>query len=208
MPELLSLVLIVLFAMLSPGPDMVLLTRFSLGPVPRQADLCVAGIVLGISAHSLFALTGLAALTQLHPKALAAMTVLGALWLSYLAYHALQSQGALRLSAVDTPKTGLPLAFLSGLLSNLLNAKVLLMMVALFTELLPPTATLGQRLLGVLVLGIEVAMVWLLFVRLIRRPALREAIERYGSWVDRAFGALLLVLAVLFMLSALPTLLA
>ena len=82
------------------------------------------------------------------------------------------------------------------------------MMVALFTELLPPTATLGQRLLGVLVLGIEVAVVWLLFVRLIRRPALREAIERYGSWVDRAFGALLLVLAVLFMLSALPTLLA
>ena len=45
-------------------------------------------------------------------------------------------------------------------------------------------------------------------MRLIRRPALREAIERYGSWVDRAFGALLLVLAVLFMLSALPTLLA
>jgi threonine/homoserine/homoserine lactone efflux protein len=60
----------------------------------------------------------------------------------------------------------------------------------------------------VLVLGIEVAVVWLLFVRLIRRPALRLTLERYGSWLDRAFGALLLVLAVLFMLSALPTLLA
>ena len=108
--------------------------------------------MLGISAHSLFALTGLAALTQLHPKALAAMTVLGALWLSYLAYHALQSQGALRLSAVDAPKTGLPLAFLSGLLSNLLNAKVLLKMVA------PPAASHGHPWAaapGVLVLGIE-----------------------------------------------------
>jgi hypothetical protein len=37
---------------------------------------------------------------------------------------------------------------------------------------------------------------------------LRALIERYGLWIDRAFGALLLVLAVLFMLSALPVLLA
>lgn len=208
MPELLSLVLIVLFAMLSPGPDMVLLTRFSLGPRPRQADLCVVGIVLGIAAHSLFALTGLAALATLHPQALALMTLLGALWLSYLAYHALQSHGALRLSGMADPKPGLTLAFLAGLLSNLLNAKVLLMMVALFTELLPPTAPLGQRLLGVALLAVEVTVVWLTFVRLIRRPTLRALIERYGLWIDRVFGALLLVLAVLFMLSALPVLLA
>ena len=41
-----------------------------------------------------------------------------------------------------------------------------------------------------------------------RRTKSSQTLERYGSWLDRAFGALLLVLAVLFMLSALPTLLA
>ena len=194
--DLAALLLVVLAAMLSPGPDMLLIARYALGDRPGTAALCIAGITAGIGVHLLFALTGLAAIAAAAPALLEIVGWLGALWLAWLGISALRSTGAFSLAgARDDAPSALP--FMAGFLSNLLNVKVLLMMLALFTELLDPAAPLATRLLGAALLMLEVALVWSIFARLVRLPAVVTFVERNARTLDRIFGALLLGIAIL-----------
>jgi threonine/homoserine/homoserine lactone efflux protein len=201
--SLLALLAIVLAAMLSPGPDMILITRYATRSLAAAAG-CIAGITLGIACHLAFALTGLAAIARLQPALLGAVGVLGACWLAWLGFGALRSSGALSLQAAAAPGPAmLGTPFLAGLLSNLLNVKVLLMMLALFTELLPPELPLAMRLMGAGAVLIEVLLVWGLFAALLRLAPVRERLERMARGLDRIFGMLLLLMAALVLAGSL-----
>lgn len=194
--DLAMLFLVVFAAMMSPGPDMLLVARYSLGTHRGTVALCIAGITTGIGLHLTLALTGLAAIAATAPDALDVLRWLGALWLAWLGFAALRSTGAFSLTGeLENPPNALP--FLTGLLSNLLNVKVLLMMLALFTELLDPTAPLPIRLAAAGLLMLEVAIVWTVFARLVRRPAIVSFVERNAHRLDQVFGTTLLGLAIL-----------
>jgi len=187
--------------MASPGPDMLLVARHAIRGGMPLALACIAGIVVGIGFHLVFALTGLAAIARLQPELLGAMRWLGAAWLVWLGLGALRSGGSFSFSAGSDPRgpgrgPGSGAAFLAGLLCNLLNVKVLLMMLALFTELLDPTAPLALRLTGAGLVLLEVALVWTAFARLIRREGIAGWLEARARWLDRVFGVLLLAIAV------------
>ena len=195
-----ALLLVVLAAMASPGPDMLLVARYALRSGAGAALACIAGIVLGIAAHLAFALTGLATLARTAPGLLDAVRLAGAAWLAWLGIGALRATGGFRLETAGGAPAGPP-PFLAGLLSNLLNVKVLLMMLALFTQLLGPSAPLAARLLGAGLLLLEVFTVWSAFAVLVRRPAVVRFVERRAATLDHLFGGLLLLLAVLVALA-------
>ena len=199
--DLIALLLVVLAAMASPGPDMLLVARHAIRGGMPLALACIAGIVAGIGFHLAFALTGLAAIARLQPELLGTMRWLGAAWLVWLGLSALRSGGGFSFSATNEPAgpdqgPGSGDAFLAGLLCNLLNVKVLLMMLALFTELLDPTAPLPLRLTGAGLVLLEVALVWTAFARLIRSPGIAGWLEARAQRLDRVFGILLLAIAV------------
>ena len=194
--DLATVLLAVFAAMMSPGPDMLLIARYSLGERPGVASLCIAGITAGIALHLTFALTGLAAVAASAPEVLEFLGWLGAMWLAWLGIAALRSKGGFSLeSAEGEPPSALP--FVAGFLSNLLNVKVLLMMLALFTELLGPAAPLSSRLTAAGLLLLEVVVVWSVFARLVRQPAIIRFVERNARMLDRGFGATLLGIAML-----------
>ena len=194
--DLATVLLAVLAAMMSPGPDMLLIARYSLGTRPGAASLCIAGITAGIALHLTFALTGLAAIAASAPEALDVLGWLGAIWLAWLGIAALRSKGGFSLeSAEREPPSALP--FVAGFLSNLLNVKVLLMMLALFTEMLGPEVPLPSRLTAAGVLLLEVVVVWSVFARLVRQPAIVRFVERNARMLDQGFGATLLAIAML-----------
>lgn len=192
--DLAALLGIVLLAMASPGPDMILVARYALrGPAPAFA--CIAGIVTGIAAHLTFALTGLATLAATAPALLEVVRWAGAAWLAWLGISALRSRGGFRFA--DPGIEAGPHPFVAGAVSNLLNVKVLLMMGALFTELLDPASDLSVRLLGAGLLVVEVALVWSAFALLIRHRPVARWLEARALGLDRIFGTVLLLLAVL-----------
>ena len=82
--DLAMLFLVVFAAMMSPGPDMLLVARYSLGTHRGTVALCIAGITTGIGLHLTLALTGLAAIAATAPDALDVLRWLGALWLAWL----------------------------------------------------------------------------------------------------------------------------
>lgn len=154
MPDLATLALftaacIVLTA--TPGPDMLLIASRSLGQGRAAGFVTYAGIALGSYLQALAAAYGLSQLFLLVPAAYDALRWAGAAYLAWLAWKTFRSPAALFSPTADAARFPLRQIFMQGLLTNLLNPKMALFMLALLPQFLKPEA--GSLLLQVMVLA-------------------------------------------------------
>src|SRR6266550_3320565 len=115
----------------TPGPDMLLIASRSVSQGRSAGFASLAGIQAGTYCHALAAAFGLSQLFLAVPLAYDVVRYIGAAYLLYLAWKAFRSQG----TAFD-PSSGLPRypaaqMFRQGLLTNLLNPKMALFVLAL-----------------------------------------------------------------------------
>lgn len=105
----------------SPGPDNLLAIARGLSQGRLAAALSALGAGLGIGGHTLAATFGLSLLIQGSPQAFWVVKAIGALYLLWLGYQALVAGKLVSF----TPTARLPLrrVLASGVLSNLLNPK-------------------------------------------------------------------------------------
>ena len=118
----------------APGQDVFFATACGLQGGPRAGALAGLGVGMGVVAHVLMAMLGLGALIAAHPGALAAIKWIGAgyrLWLAWKSGHA-APQGAAR-GAVRPWN-----AIRRGALSNLLNPKPVLFLLAFLPQFTRP----------------------------------------------------------------------
>ena len=137
MPDLSTLILFAAACValtVTPGPDMLLIASRSVSQGRRSGFVTLAGIQAGTYVHSGAAALGLSQLFVLVPMAYDAVRWAGALYLLYLAWTTLQSAG----DAVAAQKTAGPAPmgaiFRQGLVTNLLNPKMALFVLALFPQ--------------------------------------------------------------------------
>jgi threonine/homoserine/homoserine lactone efflux protein len=110
-----------LIVVISPGPDNILAIGRGLSQGRLAACLSSVGAGLGIMVHTLAATLGLSLVIQASPLAFWAVKLIGGLYLLWLGYKALASQSLVSFE----PGARLPLSkvFMTGLLSNVLNPK-------------------------------------------------------------------------------------
>ncbi len=118
---LLAYVAATLLVVISPGPDNILAVSRGLSQGRLAAALSSTGAGLGILCHTLAAALGLSLIIQASPLAFWAVKVVGGLYLLFLGWKALRSRSLISFA----PSARLPLhrVFLSGWLSNVLNPK-------------------------------------------------------------------------------------
>lgn len=87
----------------------------------------------------------------------------------------------MRIDAEERPATPFGVAFRDGLCCNLLNPKVALFILSVFSQCLDPDALLAIRALFGLALVVEALLVWVFFSMLLDRPAFRNHYERYQN---------------------------
>lgn len=117
----LSYVAVCLLVVLSPGPDNILAVSRGLSQGRAAAALTSFGAGLGIMFHTLAATVGLSLLIQNSPGAFWAVKAVGAVYLLWLGYKALASNNLISFAA--TGRLPLRRVFLTGVLSNVLNPK-------------------------------------------------------------------------------------
>lgn len=148
----------------TPGPDMALVTRNALRSGMRGAALTAFGVSAGILAWGLASVLGLAALLDRSAIAFAVLKLIGAAYLVYLGVHALLTRGEDR----DGPShvqgaahaTTRRASFAQGLLGNLLNPKA----GVIFVTVVPQFIHQGDsslRLLMMLVVFEVIILGWL-----------------------------------------------
>ena len=185
-------------ALLSPGPDFVLVVKSALKGNRKNA----IGVALGIaSANAVYiglCLIGVGAILSASTSIMIALKVVGGLFLMYIAFHALKaprssyqnmaatSEGTERFSLIFFSKE-----FITGFLSGILNPKNLLFYLSLFTVALTPEISLKFKiLLGAWMTTIvflwDVAIIYLL-----SNNNVRNTFTRMAFYIDKVTGAIL-----------------
>ncbi|MGI8601727.1 MAG: LysE family translocator [Verrucomicrobiales bacterium] len=196
--SLLTFSLLMLGGQFSPGPDMLLLTRNALLHSRRAALLTVCGIALGLLIHCALILGGVAVVLEKSPAAFTVLRFGGAAYLVYLGIRLLL--GARRGEKPIAPAhSNIELkarsAFIQGLLTNLLNAKAIVFLLATLTAFHPlESAPLRKWALGGIVVG-QALLFWSLFVCALNWPPLRTFFVRRAPAVNTFFGIFLLIAA-------------
>ncbi|WP_164924688.1 LysE family translocator [Sinorhizobium fredii] len=122
----------------TPGPDMLLIASRSISQGRTAGFLTYAGIALGTYCHALAAALGLSQLFVAVPVAYEIVRWAGCAYLLYLAYKTVRSDGS-NFSPTSALKRLSPKRiFGEGLLTNLLNPKMALFVLALFPQFVHP----------------------------------------------------------------------
>ena len=193
----------------TPGVDFLLTVSRTLTRGARAGAAAALGIAAGCVLHALLAAFGLATVLALHPQAFAAIRWAGAAYLAWLGLGLLRQAwrgAAASALAPPSPAPGAGWAdFRTGLLTNLLNPKVALFMLAFLPQFVP--AASPDRTLSFLLLG-----AWFVVQGLCFLLALVLLAARLGRWqtsarARRGFGGaagLLFVALALRLLGARP----
>lgn len=159
MPDLSTIALFAFASLaltMTPGPDMLLIASRSLGQGRQAGFATLAGIQAGTYLHALAAAFGLSQLFVVVPMAYDVVRWAGAAYLLYLAWASFRSEG----TAFAPAGTGLQLPlgriFAQGLVTNLLNPKMVLFVLALFPQFVKPEfgSIVGQTLILATILNL------------------------------------------------------
>lgn len=154
MPDFSTLILFAGAALVltaTPGPDMLLIASRSVSQGRSAGFLTYAGIAAGTYCHALAAGLGLSQLFVAVPVAYEIVRWAGCAYLLYLAYKTLRSEGSAFAPSTALRKISNRRIFTEGLLTNLLNPKVALFVLALFPQFVDPDH--GSLLLQMVVLA-------------------------------------------------------
>jgi threonine/homoserine/homoserine lactone efflux protein len=141
---------------LTPGPDMLLIASRSISQGRASGFVSLAGIQVGTYCHALAASLGLSQLLINIPTAYDVVRFVGAAYLAFLAWKAFTSTASPLKANGALASTPLPRIFRQGLVTNLLNPKMALFVLALFPQFVDPTrgSMVAQMLLFASILNV------------------------------------------------------
>jgi threonine/homoserine/homoserine lactone efflux protein len=124
----------------TPGPDMLLIASRSVSQGKASGFATLAGIQVGTYCHALAAALGLSQLFLAVPIAYDVVRYVGAAYLLYLAWQTVRSTGTTLAPTAGLRRYPIGTVFRQGLLTNLLNPKMALFVLALFPQFVNPEA--------------------------------------------------------------------
>ena len=150
MAEFLTVAILHLFAVASPGPDFALITRQSLRFNRRVAIWTSLGIGVGILFHCLLAITGLVILITSNELFSTILKIIGSAYLLYLGINSIiGDQKKSKLDEKDKDNLDKFNGFLLGFITNITNVKAILFFVTVFSVVIDAGNSLSLIFYGV-----------------------------------------------------------
>ena len=193
-------------AVMSPGPNMAMTLKNSLAHSRRAGTYTAAGLALGDAVHVCYFLVGIAVVISQSILLFNVVKWIGAAYLVYVGVKSLLARKrspAAEESGSDGGEAdrgvramGPFSAARSGFFTSLLNPKVTLFFLALFTQVISPQTPLAAKAAyGLTVVAIEFG--WFALVAMFVSSApVRRRFDAVSHWVERATGAFLIALGV------------
>jgi threonine/homoserine/homoserine lactone efflux protein len=178
-------------AMLSPGPDMILVMRNTLTGDRRRGGLTALGVLTGNLVHIAYCTLGIALLLSRSPLAYNVLRVASAIYLVYLGIQSLRS--GVTTDAEPAVASGTRTAYRQGFVNNVLNPKGSLFFLGVFSQLITPGTSFAQTTLLVVVMLSISAVFWIVFVQTLQLPMIRVGLAKSTVAINRVFGVVLIL---------------
>ena len=203
--EFLTIAILHFFAVSSPGPDYIIVTRQSIRSGRSAALFTSLGIAFGILVHSFAAMTGLTYIISSNPFIFLCLKILAALYLIYLGFVSIFKSSSISYSENISSKDSL-YSFRIGFITNVLNPKAILFFITVFSIILDSSTSLillafyGSYMAAA-------TFVWFSLVAfLFTNP---EIVRKYSDFLpkfEKILGCVLLFIAFQILIYELPNL--
>lgn len=185
-------------ALLSPGPDFVLVVKSAFKGNRKNSVGVALGIATANAVYISLCLIGVGAILSTSVSLMIALKVIGGLFLMYIAFNALKAprNAYQNITAISANSTELSLLsfskeFVTGFLSGILNPKNLLFYLSLFTVALKPDISLQFKIL----LGIwmtAIVFLWdVTIIYFLSKNNVRKKFSKVAFYVDKITGLIL-----------------
>lgn len=190
----LTIALVQLVALITPGPDFFFVSQLAASRSRREAVAGVIGIALGVAVWAGLALLGLQLLLHRLAWLERGIAIAGGAYLCWMGIQMLRASWKAKPDAavpvVDVRDSSPGRALLRGLLTNLANPKAAIYFASIFSAFLgdgvQPAARWG---LWALVTA-ETALWFGVVAAIFALPAMRRGYVRASRWIDGGAGAI------------------
>jgi RhtB (resistance to homoserine/threonine) family protein len=192
-----------LLAVMSPGPDFILTTQNSIMYSRRTGIFTAIGLGLGILVHVIYSLVGIGLIISQSVILFTVIKYVGAAYLIYIGIKSLLSKKSTAQTLTGHEKADLnPLtAVKMGFITNVTNPKATLFFLSLFTLVITPETPFLLKVL----MGIEMSLataVWFASIAwLFSHSIILKRISTIQPVVEKCMGAILIALGIKVALS-------
>jgi RhtB (resistance to homoserine/threonine) family protein len=206
MSAFLTIAVIHLLGVMSPGPDFLVVTRSALTYSRRTGIWTSLGIALGISVHIAYCLLGIGLVISQSIVLFSTIKYLGALYLMYIGWQAFTAQKpevSEEMSSVQRkPDMNVRRAISIGFLTNALNPKASIFFLAVFTQVIDPSTPMYMQLFYGSYMAVA-TFIWFAFLAsVLSLSKIKRRFSKIQHSAERAMGGVLILLGLKVALSS------
>lgn len=198
LPVILTVALVHLLAVISPGPDFIMITRNSLIYSGRTAIYSAIGLGLGILVHVIYSLFGIGLLISKSIVLFNIIKFFGAAYLIYIGYKSLTSKSSNIHLQNQSHKTDLSklAAIKIGFITNITNPKATLFFLSLFTLVINPNTPFVVKFIMGMEMSIVTALWFSLVGLLVSHHLVKSRLGKIQHFAEKFIGVVLIGLGI------------
>ena len=196
---LLGMSIVCALGAMSPGPSLAVVLRNTISGGRSQGVLTGIGHGIGFTIYAFLAVTGLSAILVANESAFTFLQWSGAVILLWLSYNMLTYQPSGK--STEYQNSGRR-GFAEGFMISFLNPKILVFLVAVFSQFIDPNMTSSDSIVMAIVAGLIDTVWYVLVATFLAGTSIIDKLRANSILVDRMIGSALLVLAILLILKS------
>ena len=200
--QFISIATIHFFAVVSPGPDFIIIVRQSISHGRRSALMTSLGIGIGILMHITLCIFGLGMIIKESDLLFKVIQIIGSLYLAYLGIVSIKSRNSSTKSKYnDEFNFNAFESFKLGFLTNVLNPKATLFFLSLYVLIISNNTPFQFQILFGLWMSFATAL-WFAFLSLIlTNESILAKVEFMSTKIQRLTGVILIIFAIKLLFS-------
>ncbi|UXI01939.1 LysE family translocator [Photobacterium sp. TY1-4] len=198
----LSLLMICMLGAMSPGPSLAVVAKHSLSGGRLHGVVTSWAHAFGVGVYALLTLLGLAVVLKQSPTLFMVITYAGAAYLAYLGVNALRSKGGVAAKLAAGTPVRLGVAARDGLMISILNPKLALFFLALFSQFVAVGTELSSRAIIVATPLLVDGLWYTLIALVLSNPKVLDKLRMKAQLIDRLSGVVLILLALRVVIQA------
>jgi len=191
----LSLVAICILGALSPGPSLAVVLKQSMNNDASHGMVAGISHALGVALWALLTIFGLGVLVSESPLTFSILTYAGAAYLAWMGIQALRA-GRSHIKPLTNGRSAYLDAARDGLMISLLNPKLAIFFLALFSQFISTDHTPADQLVMVSTVALIDAGWYVLVALVLSRMGLLEVLARHSQRINQVTGVIFIALAV------------
>ena len=196
---LLGMSIVCALGAMSPGPSLAVVLRNTISGGRSQGVLTGIGHGIGFTIYAFLAVTGLSVILVANESAFTFLQWSGAVILLWLSYNMLTYQPSGK--STEYQNSGRR-GFAEGFMISFLNPKILVFLVAVFSQFIDPNMTFSDRIFMAIVAGLIDTVWYVLVATFLAGTSVIDKLRANSILVDRMIGSALLILAILLIVKS------